>query len=291
MRQNDAPPLFSMMETNQAKDKFVHGPLSRVVDVRLLSLRCHEAKNQSLPNQDYARIIYRRDDTSLCFCVCDGVGSSYKGDFAAHYLATHLVHWLHNLPDLQAGPLKLGRSLQDYLDLLAAPAQAKLATLPFPEDVPPLVQEVLTDLLANYGSETVFLCGRLDYGNAVENQPAQSFLHGSDDYVGQAFFGWMGNVSGQLFTAPGHSIPLGDPTDRGGRWSTLHGCRGAIRVWGRPLRGLDRLLIYTDGFGAHGSPLLSAMDNEWTTQVRRLLASPAEDDITALALHWQSAAQ
>lgn len=290
MRRNDDSSSSRILETDQMRDNFVHGRLSQATHIRLLSLRCHEAQSQKLPNQDYARIIYRQDTTSLCFCVCDGVGSSYKGDFAAHYIATHLVDWLHNLSVLPPDASKLGSSLQDYLNTLAAPAQSELAQLPLPANIPPLVEEVLTELRTDYGSETVFLCGRLDY-DSDEARSTQSLLRGSGPWVGRAFFGWMGNVSCQLFTTPEHSIVLGDATDRDGRWSTLRGCRGPLRIWSRPLSGLDRLLIYTDGFGEPGSPLFNVGDDEWSEQVRQLFSLPAQDDITALALHWQSAVQ
>ena len=291
MRQTNDHAFFSVTETDQTTDSAVHVPLGQTVDARLLSLRCHEAQSQSLPNQDYARIIYRQDDASLCFCVCDGVGSSYKGDFAAHYLATHLVSWLHDLTDLRSGTFKLGRSLQEYLNGLAAPAQSELVMLPFPEDVPPLVREVLTELLTEYGSETVFLCGRLDYAATTSEHHAQPFWHGFDPPLGRAFLCWMGNVSAQLFTTPDHVIALGDATDRDGRWSTLQGCRGTLRVWKRSLRALDRLVVYTDGFDKPGLSLFDAMDDEWLLQAQKLLSLPAQDDMTALELHWQHAVQ
>jgi hypothetical protein len=289
MRRNDDRTFFSVTETDQTTDGYVHIPLGQTVDARLLSVRCHEAQSQALPNQDYARIIYRQDDASLCFCVCDGVGSSYKGDFAAHYLATHLVNWLHDLSDLRPGPLKLGGSLHSYLNKLASPAQSELAALPFPKDRPPLVQEVLAELLSDYGSETVFLCGRLDYGPTGEIQRAQPFWRAPDPRVGRAFFCWMGNVSARLFTTPEHFILLGDTSDRDGRWSTLHGCRGTLRVWKRSLRALDRLVVYTDGCGESELRLFDAMDDGRSAQAQQLLSLPAQDDMTALEFHWQYA--
>src|SRR5215813_12451163 len=86
-----------LLETNQRKDTFIRTQLADNVSVRLFSMRCQEAQTQTLLNQDYACLVSQQDASSLCFCVCDGVGSSYRGDFAAHYLASHLLAWLQEM--------------------------------------------------------------------------------------------------------------------------------------------------------------------------------------------------
>jgi hypothetical protein len=291
MQRNDDLALFSVMDTSQVADSFTHVPLDATVTARLLSLRCQEAQDQASPNQDYATLTCRQDRSSLCFCVCDGVSSSYKGDYAAHYLATHLVTWLQDLPDLRRQPQRPPRllpSLQAYLNQLATSAQSELTTLALPENVPHLVREVLEELRLAYGSETVFFCGRLDYDLAVNvAQPVEYVGKKKVPTLGQALFFWMGNVTARLCTTADQCIVLGDDSDQHGRWSTVRGCRGALRAWSRPLKALQRLTIYTDGLDTLGPQLSTLDDTAWQEQTHSLLASPANDDMTVLELRWQ----
>src|SRR5579883_2902058 len=114
-----------MVESTQMADTFIRAMIDHTITARLLSMRCQEAQEQSLPNQDFAQILCR-DGSSLCFCVCDGVGSSYKGDFAAYYLATCLMEWLQGLTGLQQEPAMLAAILQTHLNQRARQAQEEL---------------------------------------------------------------------------------------------------------------------------------------------------------------------
>src|SRR5579872_1879110 len=91
-----------LLVSDQSRDRLVRGSLGEGVTARLLYQRCREARTQNLPGQDYARALSAPAGNTLAFCVCDGVGSSYKGDFAAAFLAERLVDWLDRLESVPA---------------------------------------------------------------------------------------------------------------------------------------------------------------------------------------------
>lgn len=266
-----------VVESKQMADTFVRAMVDHTITARLLSMRCQEAREQSLPNQDFAQVLCR-DGSSLCFCVCDGVGSSYKGDFAAYYLAICLMEWLQGLTGLQQDPAMLAAILQSHLNQRAREAQEKLKQVGPPPGTPFLVREVLEELRNTYGSETVFLCGRIDYGG-------WSIKLGESPPM-RALFCWMGNVTARLFLASDQFIKLGGEDENGSRWSTVHGCRGPITTWSLALTTIDRLVIHTDGLDALGESLVAFSDEEWQVQAERLRQQPKSDDMTALELLW-----
>ncbi|GCE06553.1 protein phosphatase 2C domain-containing protein [Dictyobacter aurantiacus] len=277
MPSKHAEDAFRILESDQIIDSFTRAELASSTIARLLSFRCREAREQALPNQDYARISYRKDGSSLSFCVSDGVSSSYKGDFAACCLAAYLVKWLQELPAEAARHERLDAALRTQLDRLAVQAQQQLQRLEMEPGTPGLVREVLEDLRQNYGSETVFFCGRLDYEMSIDRQRAQ---------LKSAFFCWMGNVTARLFLNEQQYILLGEKTDKNGRWSTRHGCRGELHTWSRSLSTLERLIVHTDGLDAIGETLSTLDDDAWLAEVQRLLASSDSDDMTVFDLSW-----
>ncbi|GCE28051.1 hypothetical protein KDA_35350 [Dictyobacter alpinus] len=278
MPPENAANMFRVLETDQVIDSFTRTMLGSSINARVLSFRCREAQEQSLPNQDYATVSYCKDGSSLIFCICDGVGSSYKGDFAACCLASYLVKWLQALPARQERPTRLDAALQEQLDRLAPVAQGQLIKLEMPDDTPALVREVLEDLCRDYGSEAVFLCGRLDYEMSVDGRPGQ---------LSDALFCWMGNVTARLFLDSQQSISLGEKTDKNGRWSTRRGCRGELHTWSRSLPALERLVIHTDGLDEIGTSLATLDDDALLAEIQHLLTLPKSDDMTLLDLYWQ----
>ena len=267
-----------VIETDPMVDTFMSTMVDDTVIARLLSMRCQEAQEQALPNQDFAQVICQ-GRSSLSFCVCDGVGSSYKGDYAARYLALCLVQWLQGLTELHQEPAHLAAMLQSHLNQCAPEAQAELGQIGLPPGTPHLVREVLEELCNTYGSETVFLCGRIDYGSGRSTSSSVS-------HPMQALFCWMGNVTARLFVAPDQFIRLGGEDEAGSRWSTARGCRGPITAWNLALTTIDRLVIHTAGLDALGESLVVFSDEEWRVHARKLRLQPKSDDMTALDLRW-----
>ncbi len=269
---------YVSMRTQQMQDTFDRTGIQEVLSARLLSVRCQEAQTQALNNQDYAQLQIAPDGSSLCFCVCDGVGSSYRGDFAARYLAPLLIQWLQDLPTLQEHPQAIATRLGAHLDSCASMAQEQLQQLSIASDTPMLVREVLEEQREAYGSEVVFLGGRVDIGSWSSDLQFSRPMQG--------LFCWMGNVKGRLFISPEHTIPLGDLDDQRGRWSTLQGVRGVLTTWSVGLSTVERLLVYTDGLDAIASSLHDLDDAAWQEHAQMLLRLPANDDMTALEMRW-----
>lgn len=267
-----------LIESQPETDAHVQTMFGRVASVRLLSFRSQEAQTQALPCQDYARIMSNRQGTSICFCVGDGVGSSFKGDFAAQYLSASLVSWLQKLPGIPKKPAKIVRRLQPRMDQWAREAQACLTSTEIPHELPPIVREVLEELRGTYGSETVFLCGRIDVaGERQSAAPPQKV---------QALFCWMGNVSARLFFSANRYIDLGDKNNDSARWSTVKGRKGLLNARILVLDRLERLLIRTDGLDTLDEEIAMLDDAELQLRIQYLRSLPGNDDMTILDLQW-----
>lgn len=260
-----------LLVSDQSRDRLVRGPLGEGITARLLYQRCAEARMQNLAGQDYARALSAPTGNTLAFCVCDGVGSSYKGDFAAAFLGERLVSWLDGLDGVPTTDEPFAVRLRTRLAQWATEAQVELSTQPLPPETQPMVREVLEDLRGEYGSETVFFAGRID------RTPHSS--------VARAVFCWMGNVSAYLFTSAMEGMYI-RPADDAVRWSTGRGLRGAPGVRLFTLDGLKRLLVHTDGCDNLSEELAFLSDAELRERCEALLAAPASDDMTMLDIRW-----
>lgn len=258
-----------IIKSEQAHEVFERTRIGDGLSVRLLAYRCQEAQEQDLPGQDYARLVATLDGTSVSFCVCDGVGSSYKGDFAAWYLARRLVHWLGELPAIPASANKVQPDLQSTLTGWTETGKMMLNNEGIDTHQPALLREVLLELRDTYGSETVFLGGRVD------QTPAGP----------RALLCWMGNVAARVWTTatePTTSITDDDSQ----RWSTGRGVRGQVRVQVLAPRVLRRLIVFSDGVERMADDLAHLNDADLQEQARLTLLQPANDDMTVLDLAW-----
>jgi hypothetical protein len=277
MRHNTGSDDPRIIETNQDEDTFVQLSSGSLAVARLVSTRCRESQEQSLPSQDYAVLISNAQGTSFSLCVCDGVGSSYKSNFAARYLAGRLVAWLQKLPELPRRGEKLIRPLHKCLNQWAREAQQALNDFAIAPDAPELVREVLAELRQSHGSETVFFCARI---NVVAPTP------GASTVAVQGVFLWMGNVAAQLFTAADQVIELGEKEDDAPRWSTARGRRGSLSARALALERCQRLIVYTDGLHSISDKLAALDDAELDVEMQQLLAQPVNDDMTVLDIQW-----
>jgi len=286
-RVSDDSSLF-VLESDQGADTFVQHSLGQTILARLLSFRCQEAQSQVLPCQDYARVLSNQQGSSISFCVCDGVGSSYKGNFAAQYLATSLVDWLQKWSLLPHKSSRLIKALHPRLDQWAREAQETLVCFETPTDIPALVREVLEELRTTHGSETVFFCGRIDTVAplALQNTKERSLFVRPKPPRFKALFCWMGNVSARLYLPDRPLLELSDSHNDSNRWSTVRGRRGSLSLQTLAFDSIDRLLIYTDGLAAMSDTLADLNDEALQEQARALLLSPTSDDMTVLDIQW-----
>ena len=269
-----------IIESDQQADSFLSTSIDELVAVRLCSVRCKEAQIEVAPNQDYARVIFAEQSSTLSFCVCDGVGGSFKGNFAARYLATRLTDYLMALPGIPRNPRKVAVELRKHLEMWAFDAQQELRQAGLPLNVPMLEQEILAEQRDQHGSATVFFCGRVNYADPdLPNAPRTL----------PALFCWMGNVTARVFALSNACEQLGDLQNDRNRWSTLSGQQGILTVRVSALNKSEPLVIHTDGLDALGQQLTLFDDQQLQKRIWQLLSLPASDDMTVLEFHWAAA--
>lgn len=271
-------PYCQVLATDPASDSLVRLQLTGSAYARLLHIRGREAAVGALPTQDYALLAHMKAARTLSFCVCDGVGSSYFGGFAALHVARHVVPWLARRDPVTAPLAQHAADLARALDAWASDAHRELPVLPATIEGGAIVREVLEELRDDYGSETMFLSGRIDLGErANASVPARILLF------------WMGNVTARLHTACGsHSEVIGGG-DNVSRWSTRRHVRGNLGAAQYTLGSYNRLVVYTDGAESVG-PFVPALDDDALRQrAAALRTASASDDVTILDMVWDTA--
>lgn len=271
---DDKPAL--VIETRPLEDLSSATTISNLWHLRFLSQRCRESQMQNLVNQDFAQVVVQGDATFLCFCVCDGVGSSFRGDFAARYLSNNLVRWLQRLPGEEWSSPGITEQLHTQLAFWARQAHVELQQEVIDPETPVLVREVLDELRETYGSETVFLGGCLrilPWSDQTDSLPRT-----------ELFLCWMGNVLARLSLTSDRLITLGDEDDTIARWSTKNGPRGPLSIWQSTLPDFERLLVYTDGLASLSDTLALSDQEILQTSIKQLLQRPENDDMTFISI-------
>jgi hypothetical protein len=266
-----------VIEADQRREGRERYSLGESTAVLLHSVRCQEAQDQDLPGQDYARLIARQDGACICFCVCDGVGSSYQGDFAARYLGEHLVNWMFALDAVPRRLRVLEGELRTELIRWSASAHNDLVSADQPRAGSALEREVLEELREQYGSETVFLAGRID------TTPSLSGGEDLSDTV-HLLFCWMGNVRAYLCSGLQPRRAFACIDDDQARWSTAQGMRGALRMQRIATTTPWRLVVHTDGLASLDHAILAMSEDDIQRDELRLLGLPTSDDMTLLTV-------
>jgi hypothetical protein len=269
-----------VLESDQRTDTFLATTVDGQVAIRLCSVRCQESQMDAAPNQDYVRVVFTAQGGGLSFCVCDGVGGSYLGDYAARYLAVRLTNYLISLPAVPRDPRKTAILVRKQLKAWALEAQNELNQAGLPAAYLSLEREILEEQRDRHGSATVFFAGRIDYGATSVGRSSQ---------VLPALFCWMGNVTGRVFASPGVCQQLGDQGDDSNRWSTLLGQQGIVTIRVTSLSRGEPLIIHTDGLDVLGHQLAQLDDQQLQKRIWQLLQLPTNDDMTLLDLRWADA--
>jgi hypothetical protein len=268
---------WQIIESNQMADSFLSTFLDEQVSLRLCSVRCKEAQIETSPNQDYARIVFAKQSSIVSFCVCDGVGGSFQGNFAAKYLATRLTDYLMTLPGIPRHSHKIAVLLRKQLEIWAFDAQQELRLTSWPLDIPAFEQEILIEQRDQHGSATVFFCGRIDYASSNRSRVSQTL---------PALFCWMGNVTARVFAVPQACEQLGDLQNDRNRWSTRAGQQGILTVRVSALDKNEPLVIHTDGLDALSRQLTLFDDQQMQKRIWERLSLPTNDDMTVLEFRW-----
>ncbi len=280
-------PMPLVLESDQNNDRFLRTGVD-FATLRLLSSKCQESRTQSLPNQDYARLVVDSEERSLVFSVCDGVGSSYMGGFAANYLGRHLVGWLQSLRTIQFQPheiASLSQSLSTSLAGWAITGQAELSRLRVSPAPSPLVQEVLEELRTSHGGETVFCAGRIECAGGRRSQ-GNPPLDGLDSRV-HILLCWMGNVKVAVFQNDRDEVNTGYMADEHAAWSTARGVCGTPHLFIATLDSLHRVIVHTDGANRFGQSIAELGDQQLRDLVLDQLHLPTNDDVTVLDVQWR----
>ena len=276
-----APEDVVVIDTEQTRDHRVRFTLpGGRLTMQLRALRSQEARAQGLSGQDYARLVTGHDGGHLAFCVCDGVGSSYRGDFAARYLGIRLVSRLFALDGVPRRIQALERDLRAEMERWAHDAQRELLATSGPEVGSALEREVLEELRVDYGSEAVFLAGRVDVSTAMSME-----LGRGKASAARMLLCWMGNVQARLRSG-GRIQSFDGMDDDRARWSSARGVRGRLRIATLTATAPWRLIVHTDGFAALSANIFTFSEEELRREEQRLLDLPTSDDMTLLAIEW-----
>lgn len=209
----------------QDRETPVSGQQRRKFGYRYACARSADSRANNDAGQDF--LILREDGQRLVFALCDGVSQSFYGDLAARLLGEALVDWLWDKapPD----PAALPSALEAFLDSLVVPAGQQVEAHPIPDDLPPMVRQVLEQKRA-LGSETTFAAGRLDLSR------------GRLDLV------WMGDSRLRLWGHEGEiTARLGETFHTQERWSTRRGRIGSLHTFTLSTEELRYLMAYSDG--------------------------------------------
>ncbi len=223
--------------------------------------RSADSRAQNDSGQDYLTL--REDGVCLAFALCDGVSQSFYGDLAARLLGDALVDclWGKQFP----APETFRESLAAFLDGLVEAATAQVAAHPLPENLPPLLRQVLEEK-RSLGSETTFVAGLLDTD------------------AGFLYLAWMGDSRLRLWGPDGEfTAQLGDTFHTQERWSTRRGRIGELHTFVVPLQDLRYLAAYSDGLARLDKTMLRHLrDASIQAVIESTSFRPESDDVSFL---------
>ncbi|MDR0270112.1 protein phosphatase 2C domain-containing protein [Paenibacillus sp.] len=230
--------------------------------------RAMESLVQGEKGQDFVGV--HIDGDTCNFVLCDGVGMSYQGDFAARFLGDILLNWLKRTREWSSA------GFADFMRGITGTATEQLSKLTPPGETPSLLREVLEDK-QRLGSQTMYICGRIELPMA-RKRPGRIWMAWQGD---SRLRFWKNNEEiSEHFRATMLTKE---------RWSTLTGpIGGQPHVYQTRLEyGIPmRLQLYTDGLDDL-DPIREVLPDE---QIQVLLDAPhtggLEDDAAFLELRW-----
>ena len=233
--------------------------------------RSRDSKQNDALGQDF--ICYSFVGECLTFAVCDGVSQSFYGDLAARFIGEHLVTWLADLAISSEAEFEsqLDTVLKQWVQDGNALVQAKIIK----PSLPPMLKDALHRKRDN-GSEAMFIAGRIDLK------------------ARQLVMCWMGDMRFWLWDNHGAAMEIPDAVwETKERWSSRIGPKsgtdvGNAHVMLRPLTGVSRLTVHSDGIGSR-TDILRAISLEGLDQVAADLgAAAASDDVSIFDVAIQS---
>lgn len=240
--------------------------------------RSSDCRAEDEVGQDY--LIFGKTEDTFFFALCDGVSQSFFGDVAARVLGEGLLGWLEEVSTM-ANAASLRGSLSAFLGDLTRKGSAAVAEHPIPDDLAPMLQEVLAEK-RSLGSESTFVCGRVDLPSDALPQ-------------GRLLLAWMGDSRLRFWGPKGErTSELRDTFRTEERWSTKRGVvNGEPHVHLLPLtdskgnQKVRRLMMYSDGLTLLDEVEESISNFRLKSLILKAGHSPTSDDVSFLEV-WLS---
>lgn len=231
---------------------------------RIAYERSADSQTSGEPGQDY--LIIREAPERFVFALCDGVSQSFIGDLAARIVGEALVEWLWQERDAYADPEAVRRDLEGMLIEVSADATRQVRDAALPEQIAPMVRQVLEQKRAN-GSESTFAAGLVDMA------------------TGWLVLAWMGDSRIRVWGAAREQVSA-EAFQTSERWSTRHGPIGTVHTAVVALDQVASLAIYSDGLALLDTyaDVPGMPDHELDMLIATARAAPTSDDIAFLEI-------
>ena len=245
---------------------------SSLLWLRYMYQRSSESRTNGQPGQDYLVWRYKEQDDEkiLGFAICDGVGGSFCGEVAAQYLGNKLINDFifpvgYTLERLSISEVK--EETINYLLKWKEAGHNEVEKRPLPADIPPMLKQAL-EQQRQYGSEAVFVCGRL----VLRDDKAKLILI------------WMGDTQVLLFDKAGQPVDVGGRWSNTDRWSTKTGIKGQVQAWVGDVKtfNIKRIIAFSDGLNSIANSIYHLTNTEVRREALRLLEQPSSDDISLI---------
>ncbi len=237
--------------------------------------RAAETRKFDAPGEDY--LTFRYGDGVFVFALCDGVSQSFFGGLAARFLGDRLINWLWQEPTQDASEQSVLTAFTENLNALAAQSRSMIKDHPLPTGIPEMLRDVLEEK-RTMGSETTFVCGRID-------------LPGAQYPDGRMFLSWMGDSRLRLWGPGGErTAELGKTFLTEQRWSTHRGpVKGDPHMLVAPIlrngnRQVVQLMAYSDGLSVVDQYAESPSSEELNKLISAAAQTAVSDDISFLEL-------
>jgi len=228
--------------------------------------RAAETVHQGDSGQDFAAV--RMDGNVCTFVMCDGVGMSYLGDFAARFLGNALLEWLETTPNPTA------EAVEHLLQELTVPASEQLKKIQPLDNSPLLLREVLMEKRSR-GSQAMYVCGRIELSRGLGKS--------------RMWMAWQGDSRIRLWRN-GHeqSGAFQNHCRTNERWSTLEGpVGGKPHIYEAKLSNEQiRLQLYTDGLNDLDAVQAYIPDEHIQVLLDATHTGGLEDDAAFIELEW-----
>jgi len=236
--------------------------------INIIYARSSECQSSNDIGQDY--IILCTDGRKLSFALCDGVSQSFFGDAAARFLGNRVAKWL--IEQSRDKINNIEEEFVHYINSIVPEATEYINKIPITNSLPPMVIKVLEKKRLQ-GSQTAFICGRLDYEPNLEN--------------GNIVIFWMGDSQFELWQND-KEIVKAFTLQKNSKyfWSSSFGTKEKIpNSYKGNIQDKTLLRAYSDGLMLIGENLdrQISIKSLWD-KVQKTWSNPLSDDISFIQI-------